>query len=132
MEPKKDTFDFDFGEKSTRKSAVMAAVLAVVFFFFYQAELLFDLSSRSDGFGFSAISSLLFGGISFFLGLVLFKGNNLTVFLFYPTWFLASRLFTSHRMDTGEVLWAIIGSFGLAMLGFIALGLAIEWIKRGR
>ena len=54
MEPKEDTFDFDFGEKSTRKSAVMAAVLAVVFFFFYQAELLFDLSSRSDAFGFGA------------------------------------------------------------------------------
>ena len=134
MIPNKDEFQFDFGEKSTRKAVVFAAALGVVFFFLFEADMIFDRGYRiDDELWVSLIISAVFVAISFIMGLILFKSGNLSVLLFYPVWyFVLVFLFDSYASDFAELLFNFIVSFIVTMFLLFIAGIAMTWINGGR
>ena len=133
MRPNKDEFQFDFGEKSTRKAVVFAAALGIVFLFLFEADMIFDRGYRADDLWISLVFSAVFVAVSFIMGLTLFKSGNFSVLLFYPVWYcVLVFLFDPSVWDFLELLFKFILSFIVAMFLLFLAGFAMMWVKGGR
>ena len=86
MDPEKGAFDFDFGEKSTRQAAIVAIISATLFCFLYRSEFIFDLRYNGDDWPAALFISMLFGAVTFIMGLILFRSENYSVILYDNKW----------------------------------------------
>ena len=126
--------NFSFEEKSTRKALVFSIIGSIVFYILFYNEYLFNVSNyRVDAATLSTLGMLIFGAITFILGLIMFRSENLLVILFYPLWYICALFITSDPIRSiGDLLITIIGSFAITMVCFFALGAMFEWIKQGK
>ena len=125
-------FDFNFGERSTRKAFVTAVAASIIFFFLYDSEVIFDLKWSSKEPLIAFIITSMFGGVTFIFGLILFRSGNFSVLLYYPTWFIIIKVYDGYNLDSYEVFGVFIGTALVAFIVLFIFGLALEWIKQGK
>ena len=115
--------EIDFQERVTRKATVVAVLFTVLFYFLGVSETL-----GYSNFG-NMISTVIFGAITFIVGLIGFRSLNPKVVFLYPAWYLVAIFATPPNV--WDLFYALPVSLMLTLFGYLVLLKTLEWIRKG-
>lgn len=116
-------YEIDFQEKATRKAVVVTVLFTILFYFLAVSE---TLGYFKEG---SMISTVIFGAITFIVGLIGFRTLNPKVVFLYPAWYLIAIFATPPNV--WDLFYALPVSFMLTLFGYSALLKTLEWVRKG-
>lgn len=133
---KKNDFDFDFAEKSTRKAVIFGAIFGFISAIF----------AWNDAFGrlydLELFGSVIYGVAvfipCFFCGLIAFRSENYWGFAAPPLALIISffmpyqRYSGSEFKEVGGMIACYFGSFIIVLILSFCVGMIMEWVQSGK